>query len=96
MTFETIIAWNTGCRYTAAGQRIAAGVTKDRKVYFVDTDRMIGGLLFDRWRGAMLRLDPEWIHNRYLRNEYRSLCISNDEWKALDRCANQVADYDHA
>ena len=92
MSFESIIAWNTGCRYTAAGQRIAAGITRDRQVYFVDTDRMIGGMLFDHWNGALAQLNPEWVHNRYLRNEYQSILVSSIEWKVLKQCALSIED----
>lgn len=38
-----MIAFNTGRKYTAKGQRIAAAQIDD-KTYFVDADRMISGV----------------------------------------------------
>jgi hypothetical protein len=44
MKQSTIIKWNTGRHYAAAGQRIAATLLDDgTTVYFVDIDRMIDG-----------------------------------------------------
>jgi hypothetical protein len=69
----TIHAWNTGCRYTQHGQRIAYAALECGRVAFLDRDRGIDGVIA-QVSGRVLRDDPralrETVHRRYLHNEY--------------------------
>lgn len=67
------VAWNTGCHYTASGQRIAAQIVRGMGLplaFFADADRGITGVVVigDSVTRATLR---SVVDAAYLRNEYR-------------------------
>jgi hypothetical protein len=69
-----IHVWNTGCKYTAKGQRIAYCELPDGRVAFLDRDRGIDGVMV---RAPIFLENSQyslqnWVHQRYLRNEYSS------------------------
>lgn len=60
-----MITFNTGRKYTARGQRIAAAIV-DGRTYFVDADRMIDGV-FD----SSVELTESRVLAAYDRGAYR-------------------------
>lgn len=80
-TFREIITWNTGRRYSSAGQRIAAGIcVEDHKIHFADVDRMIVGVL----NSDTIDLDADAVLREYDHNRYEGTTISEEEtlWHA--------------
>jgi len=71
-----ILTFNTGCKYSARGQRIAA-VKHDELVYFVDCDRMINGVF-----NAPIELTQSAIMTAYLTNKY-SMVYAPEIFKSL-------------
>ena len=59
-----ILVWNTGRKYSKSGQRIAATIHDD-KVYFVDQDRMISGVLRELVPLTQSAVMDAYDHNRY-------------------------------
>lgn len=67
------IQFNTGCHYTASGQRIVAIVLENNAVAFIDYDRCIDGMFRNAATANDLRspdalrrfVMTEYLHNRY-------------------------------
>jgi hypothetical protein len=72
--------FNTGRKYTAAGQRIFWAQRADGWLYFKDADRMIDGWMTrDLWGAAADTIpaaelarpvSPQWLMNRYDNHKY--------------------------
>lgn len=85
-----VIAWNTGCWYTSAGQRIAAARYEDGTIQFLDIDRNIGGVLHRKMPWSLCR---EQVHRAYLENAYDDVWPSDDSddmWPYLSQFALEV------
>ena len=70
------VQWNTGAHYTAEGQVIRAKVEGD-SVRFVDFSRGIWGVMAlptpAEQRSTIVASESrfkEWVHGKYLRNDY--------------------------
>jgi len=94
------IAFNTGRLYTSAGQRIAAKLTADGGILFVDVDRMIDGYIpADKVRELQLTLshrDVLWAYDHHDRSgcyngRYKGSVNSQEEIAALRRYAGEHA-----
>ena len=71
-----ILTFNTGCKYSARGQRIAA-VKHDELVYFVDCDRMISGVI-----NTPIELTQSAVMTAYTTHKY-SLAYAPEIFKSL-------------
>lgn len=78
-----MIRFNTGRHYTREGQRIAAKITDDGGIFFVDVDRMVDGFVEpETVKTLQLTLtarDVLWAYD----NHDKSLCHRNNgrRWK---------------
>ena len=83
-----IIAWNTGCRYTARGQRIAVTPLGNGRVVFLDRDRGIDGVtdlpeIYD-WVTDQDKIKRA-VHLRYLANDYQPHIYNVPNFRQVQR-----------
>lgn len=79
-------AWNTERRYTAEGQRIAAGLYDDGTVVFADIDRGIYGKIDKKFPPQPVQSEEyfQWfVMYHYDRNNYCSHCTDMKELMKL-------------
>ena len=69
------VTFNTGRKYTAAGQRIVAFLFNDGTVIFRDVDRCIDGVFTNK---PTTGLRQSWVMQEYDYNRYEMAAINPD------------------
>ena len=84
-------AWNTGCHYTSAGQRIAVARYQDGTIVFMDIDRCLGGVLDKKFPWP---INQEQVMAAYKGDRYEDIWPGHEMWFRLSVIARDVAPLD--